>query len=96
MTRRHAYWWVAAVVMPLVNPVALVLIGREPASRPVLVAAEVGLLWWLATRAWPEAKQRRLKLLVGVVVATVLTVAFGIAEFVVFLFIACSNGGCFS
>jgi hypothetical protein len=103
--RARRFWWIAALVLPLVNPVAIVVVtwlaGGGESLGFVWLALWVGVanalfLWRLSHGVWPAREERVRRVWLGVAVDLVLSCLFAVGEFVVYLMIVCGGGGCFS
>jgi hypothetical protein len=105
-TRRAGrFWWIAMLVLPLVNPVLLVvvtwLLGGGESLGFVGVALWIAIangvfLWRLSRGVWPVPGQRARRVGIGLATTVVLSVTYGMGELFVYLMIACGGGGCFS
>ena len=105
--RARSYWVLAAVVLPIVNPllvlagVAIVHAAFDGVALPwpvvaLAVACANGLLLWaVASRTWVEAAARQLRIALGLVASIPLGFAAAVVELVIYLEYACS-GSCFS
>ena len=102
--RARAYWALATVVFPLLNPIALsvVAIGADTEGPSwLLVAAcialvNVLLLWLVASRLWKVGDGRRWRVALGLVAAIALSVPAAYGELLLVLDIACPENGCLS
>ena len=101
--RARRYWWIALLVLPLLNPVMLVLVAwvfTDESLGFVAIAVWLGVanglvLWRLADRAWSRPEQRRWRIGFGLAWAIALSFLYGFAELLVYLWIVCPSGGCF-
>jgi hypothetical protein len=104
--RARGYWTVAGVLLPLVNPPLVlwitVLLGDDTDAAPwIPVALCIALGNWLvlrliAGRLWPSRGARGRRVPWGVMVAVALSFAFGYAELIAALLIACPDAGCWN
>jgi hypothetical protein len=103
-TRRATrFWWIALLVLPLVNPVVLVLVTWATGGENlgfVGIALWIGIangvfLWRFSDGAWTHPEDRARRVVLGLAIDLALSVAFGFAEFFVYFWIVCGGGGCF-
>jgi hypothetical protein len=102
-TRRvRRFWWIAALLLPAINPLLVVLVvwlvgGGESTGWvgvALWVCAAGGVaLWRLSEGAWTGAERRR-RVALGIIAMGLLSVAFGFGEFIVWFLIVCGEGGC--
>jgi hypothetical protein len=104
-TRRAGrFWWIAILVLPLVNPVVLfvltLLSGGESIGF-VWIASWIGVangvfLWRLSDGVWRAPERRRRRVALGIAIDIALSFAFGAGEVILWLWIVCGGGGCWS
>jgi hypothetical protein len=102
--RARRFWWIAALALPLVNPVVLVVVTLLSASESLgfvglalwIAMANGVFLWRLSDGVWPSPEQRARRVGLGLAITVALSFAFGVAELYVYLTIACGEGGCWS
>lgn len=100
--RKWAYWLLACVLLPLLNPIALAVITvASDASGPpwVLIAICIALvnllvLWLAAAVTWKRGG-RPWWVAMALLLAVTLSIPFGFGELLLFLEIACPDSGCF-
>jgi hypothetical protein len=98
LRRQRAYWWLAVLVLPFVNPPLFLVLAhglhaRDAAIVLLVAAADALVLCPAAIWAWEPAR-RWWKLGLGLLTALAFSVPFAFAEFILFFAIACSRGGC--
>src|SRR4051794_34119925 len=100
--RAQLYWFMADMVLPIVNVVLCVLLCA-PVGGPdlpfvpvavVLAALEGAFLWRLSDGAWDRDGRAR-RLVIGLTVAMVLSFVSAVASGAAFL-IACPDTSCFT
>jgi hypothetical protein len=97
----RGYWTFAGLVLPLVNPLLLLLATISlPFHLPGAVVLVTGLnwllLWKAAALAWPSGEGRRGRVAWGLAVAAAMSFLAAVAEVVIYLNVACPDAGCFS
>jgi hypothetical protein len=90
LTPTRVYWGLAALVLPLANPVLIVVVGGLGALA-LAAAANFMVLWFAAQRAWQEQRSRHRALFWGMLIAAACTVAAAYIEFVIVLAIAAQS-----
>jgi cation transport ATPase len=102
--RARAYWALATVLLPLVNPVAFAFglnLGNDdgqPWIPVVLLIAVVNaaLLRLAGGRLWKRPETRRWRVALAVGLAIALSVVYGALELYALIWISCHHGGCFN
>lgn len=103
--RARGYWTLAAVVVPLVNPVVLALAvyrGDDNPGRPwlpvllLIAVANFVVLRLVGGRVWRQPEMRRWRAAFGAGLAIALSFVYGALELYALIWISCSGGGCFN